>query len=404
MEDLKSSMELSYKQHPAFNFEQGEWLLDTKLSEAFDQAVVAHRQCAKSLDKTSEAALYANVSSALSNIFARLSQQASDNYERDFLQELQRAIERVLEEERAWFRKPPVAHSFCLTGNGALDNAIRMQADRHFFGVLPKSAVDEMKAIGEPALTVFRANAANGKTKREDLSANSGPVVRAIRKILNREFRKLGVLDAVSAYAGRSMTVTGLALELSVPQATWWRNAILDLPRSPNTLYAHLDESIVYPKSIVYLTNVTEKQGPTSCYPAAYEAMHLGVLQELVGRVIGTVGNGEQSPLRAYYDKQYHQSVNSEKFRRHFMRLPQALRFNSHIGWDVMPDSRFEESLERIEHKMIGPAGTFIAFDGARLLHRGGLMQEGERVALQVIFSDSTLLDRVVGKAKRMLA
>ena len=53
---------------------------------------------------------------------------------------------------------------------------------------------------------------------------------------------------------------------------------------------------------------------------------------------------------------------------------------------------------------MIGPAGTFIVFDGARLLHRGGLMEQGERVALQVIFSDLTFTERVVSKMKRILS
>jgi hypothetical protein len=96
--------------------------------------------------------------------------------------------------------------------------------------------------------------------------------------------------------------------------------------------------------------------------------------------------------------------MNSENFRRHFMRLPECLRFNSHLGWDVLPGSDLESHLAGGECKMIGPAGTFIVFDGARLLHRGGLMQEGERLALQVIFSDLTFAERAVGKVKRMLS
>jgi hypothetical protein len=195
-----------------------------------------------------------------------------------------------------------------------------------------------------------------------------------------------------------------LALELSVPQATWWRSAIDGLERPPATLYAHMDETIACPKAIVYLTDVAEKNGPTSCYSGAYEAMQLNPFQELVGRVVGTVGARADSPLKALYAKQYHQSMNSENFRRHFMRLPTSLRFNSHLGWDVLPGSAAEAQLVKIERKMIGPAGTFIAFDGARLLHRGGLMEAGERVALQVIFSDLTFMERAVSKVKRMLS
>ena len=404
MENLKTAMALNYRQHPAFVFEQDEWEVNPKLLEVFDCAVCAHRNCAARLRKKSEVALFEEVTRSLRRIFDALLQQANDKHERLFLQELGGSVQRLLDEERKWYSKPGVNRSISLGAGKTLDNAIRLQTDRHFYGALSKDAVNEIKRISEDTLGRFRVNAANGKLKREDLSINGGPVVRAIRGILNREFRKLGVLDAVSAYAGRPMTVTGLALEMSVPQATWWRNSMLDLPRAPHTLYAHLDESVIYPKSIVYLTDVTEKQGPTSCYPAAYEAMKLGVLQELIGRVLGTVGNSSQSPLHDYYEKQYHQSVNSEKFRRHFMLLPEALRFNSHLGWDVVPESSLEDSLQNCENTMTGPAGTFITFDGARLLHRGGLMQEGERIALQVVFSDITLLNRVVGKAKRMLA
>jgi hypothetical protein len=212
------------------------------------------------------------------------------------------------------------------------------------------------------------------------------------------------VLDAVSAYSGRKTRVIGLALELSVPQATWWKNSIEGLERPPHTLYAHLDETISNPKSIVYLSDVAEQNGPTGCYPGAYEAMQLNPLQEMIGRVVGTVGTGTDSPLKDYYGKQYHQSVNSENFRRHFMRLPECLRFNSHMGWDVLPGSELESQLAVSERRMTGPAGTFIAFDGACLLHRGGLMQEGERLALQVIFSDLTFTERAVGRVKRMLS
>ncbi|MFT3694672.1 MAG: FkbM family methyltransferase [Kofleriaceae bacterium] len=38
------------------------------------------------------------------------------------------------------------------------------------------------------------------------------------------------------------------------------------------------------------------------------------------------------------------------------------------------------------EQPMVGPAGTMAVFDGARLLHRGGMVREGERVALQIVF------------------
>lgn len=404
MQPLKKMMESSYREHPAFSFRDPSWDLPVEKLAAFNEAYAAARQFGSTLCAESGAALRQDLLQALDGVFASFQAQSADEYEKRFLLELKNACMRLLDEELAWYARPLRAGFVNLSDEQAWQDAVRMQRDRHFFGCLPQSTVAELRNLAERESGQFRANAAAGRLKREDLSVNSGPAVRAIRDVLNREFKALGVLDAVSAYTGRKTRVIGLALELSVPQATWWKNAIAGIGRPPRTLYAHLDETISCPKSIVYLSDVTEQNGPTGCYPGAYEAMQLTPLQEMIGRVVGTVGTHPDSPLKDYYAKQYHQSVNSENFRRHFMRLPESLRFNSHMGWDVLPGSELEGQLASSERKMTGPAGTFIAFDGARLLHRGGLMEDGERVALQVIFSDLTFVERAVSKVKRILS
>ncbi len=403
MKQINALLESNYQDHPAFQSGVSSWDAPVEQLAAFNELYAAARQLGVTLDTRSRAQIRQDLEHAINGVFAAFDAQAADEYETRFLFELKNACLRLLDEELAWYASQPGTGFVDLTDARSRQDAIRLQRNRHYFGCLPAPAVAEMRKLADGALVPCRANAAAGKLRREDLSVNSGPTVRALTKILNREFKALGVLDAVSAYTGRKTRVTGLALELSLPQATWWQNAIPGLERAPHTLYAHVDETISCPKSIVYLTDVTEQNGPTSCYPGAYEAMQLNALQEIIGRIVGTVGSGADSPLKQYYVKQYHQSVNSENFRRHFMRLPSYLRFNSHIGWDVLPGSELESTLAAAERKMTGPAGTFIAFDGARLLHRGGLMQEGERVALQVIFSDSTFTERAVNKLKRML-
>lgn len=404
MQNLKTLMEQSYKKHSAFNFDVSSWDLNNEELAAFNEAYEAIRSFGSALGSASRAALRQDLLEALEGVFASFEAQLTDQYETQFLLELKHACSRLLDEELNWYTKKPRAGVTALSDERARRDAVRMQRDRHFFGHLPQAVVGELRYLAERELGSLRINAVAGRLKREDLSVNSGATVRAIADALNREFKSMGVLDSVSAYIGRKICVGGLALELSVPQATWWKNAITSLDNPPRTLYAHLDESIVYPKSIVYLSDVTEQNGPTGCYPGAYEAMQLNPLQEIIGRVVGTVGSSADSSLNQYYVKSYHQSASSENFRRHFMRLPECLRFNSHIGWDVLPNSELEASLVDSESKMYGPAGTFIVFDGARLFHRGGLMQEGERVALQVIFSKKlTLMARAVGKVRRML-
>ena len=400
---LQHQLESSYAQHPNFQFSRPPLELDPAALEAFCTPYLVARNFGARLSRTQVEACQQQCSAAMAGVFGALLSQTTDTHEQAFLNELQTHCQRLLREELKYYAAAVLHGSVALGSAQHQRDAVRLQHDRCYFGRLPPAVSPEFLAIGATEIARFRDNARAGQVTRGDLSANSGPAVRRIMQGLNREFRALGVLDAVSAYAGSRMTVTALALELSVPQATWWGNVFESLPRAPETLYAHLDESIVYPKSIVYLTAVDERNGPTGAFVNAMEAMGLNPLQELAGRVVGNVGNVPGTPLYDYYGKQYHQSMSSERFRQHFMRLPGALRFNSHLGWDVCPGSELERSLARAEHKMVGEPGTFIVFDGARLLHRGGMVQSGERIALQVIFSNVTKASRVLGKIKRVL-
>lgn len=405
MREMKTSLENNYREHPAFTFDLPSWEVADEKIIAFTQHYKAAQEISATLDLKSVAALEGDCLQALQALFTAMEKQCADEFETRFLLELKGECIRLLDEELVWHARKRQAHFVRIVDPYVRESAIRMAADRFFFGRLSKNVVDELMRLATTDLEHFRENASVGKLARQDMSANSGAAIRSMCNVLNREFESLGVLEAVSAYTGQKTNVSALALELSVPQANWWKNAIAGLDRPPDTLYAHLDETLSHPKSIVYLSDVTEKNGATGCYPGAYEAMQLNPLQEMIGRVVGSVGSQSDSPLRDYYDKQYHQSVNSENFRRHFMRLPASLRFNSHMGWDVMPGSKLEEQMAGSERKMTGLAGTFIAFDGARLFHRGGLVEQGERVALQVVFSDKkTFSDRIVNKAKRVFS
>jgi hypothetical protein len=386
---LKATIEQSYAAHPAFQFGRS-WALCGAAGRSFAAAFEARDQQA--------------CRASMRAVFNELRAQAADDGERRFIDELHGECLRLLEAEFAHFARQRPARPAGALPAPARDVAEALAREHHHFGRLSAGAVCEMQALSAPTLAQLRQHAAAGQLTREALSINRGPVVHALATLLNREFERLGVLDAVSLHARRPMRVTGLAYELSVPQAQWWRNGLPGLARAPRTLYAHLDESSAVPKAIVYLSDVAAGNGPTSCYPGAYEALELHPLQDLIGRGVGNVGRSAHSPLHSVYAKGYHQSMTSEAFRRHFMKLPAVLRFNSHLGWDLMPDSGAEAELVRRERTMIGPAGSFIVFDGARLLHRGGLLESGERIALQVMFSEQGLLRRTAKQLRHALA
>lgn len=404
MSNLLYKLRASYINHPSFTGVSPMILSD---DGHLDKFVMAYQQLNSRTLETDFNDYQVNKNICLrsiSKIFENLKSQIDDDDEYLFLTELEAEINRLLLDEVDNISRPKLfsnsPHHVLNSNDIYLSN---LSNDRFIFGEISKNCLDKINAIGAPFLSIFRSRVKEGKLTREDLSFGSCIEANKISKILDKEFDRLGINSAISAYSGRSMHVGGVGFELSVPQANWWRNQISEIDAIPKTLYAHFDESIRFPKAIVYLSDVSESNGPTGCYPKVYEDLELNPLMEIIGRVIGNVGNNINSPLHSKYQKTYHQSASSPLFRKHFMRLPEELRFNSHFGWDVLPGSDFEESLVNREKKLIGPAGSFVAFDGSKLLHRGGLVDRGDRIALQVIFVNKlSFFSRVINKLKRI--
>ena len=90
-----------------------------------------------------------------------------------------------------------------------------------------------------------------------------------------------------------------------------------------------------------------ETNGPTGYYPHAYESLVLNPLQELVSRVIGNVGN-DPSPRCASTTRSPITSRCAPGLPGPLRELPE-LRFNSHFGWDILPDSGAEQQLSANE-------------------------------------------------------
>jgi hypothetical protein len=395
MSNLREELEASYDRHPAFGIGVRPSSLDGAHLREFSAAYESLAAYAARMSSACHADAVQRCGDLFETLWTRLVEQGADGHEKRFFLELGAEVRRLLGEELAFYRMGPKAYDIGFRAKGALEDALSLHRERHYFGRLSTPAVEKILALSAQKLDRFRAVAAAGKFRRDELTLGQGNEIRGIMAVLNAEFARSGVLDALAAYSGQRVWVNGLALELSVPQSKWWESSMPELSRPPHTVYAHLDEAIANPKAIVYLTDVTHGHGPTSCYPHAFDDLALNPLQALVGRVVANVGSRADSPLCAYYEKRYHQSMSSERFRHHFLRLPRELRFNSHFGWDVMPDSDAEKDLLARERHMIGGAGTYIVFDGARLLHRGGMPQKGERVALQVVFGKSSILRRV---------
>lgn len=356
------------------------WVVDAELVDEFSSLYGR----LKETGEVREGAL----SDVLNRIFVYLNGQATHELERRFLTELFEDLQ-LLVGHHIDFYSARTRNALPARGRAA-----QLCSEGFYITTISGRALDEIRGLAAPLLDVLRANARNGQLARTDLSVSSGRVIRRIVRALNREFATNGVLSDVEMLLRRRPRVVGLALELSVAGSSWWK-----LPTAssewPKTLYAHVDRAVDAPKSIVYLTDVGPMNGPTSCYPSAYQQVDKNSLQDLVGRSLETIGRNPDSPLHDYYSLSG-QPLQNERFRGHFMSLPAALRFNSHFGWDVEPRSQLEDFLVGSEFQVLGPAGTALVFDGAELLHRGGLIEEGERVVLQVVFGDPTLRQRAM--------
>jgi hypothetical protein len=369
--NLQNSYVSNYSINPAFKVSREPLRIESEKLKKFNLVIGLSREpiSNKAIKESKE---------LLGDIFQQLLDQKLDKYEREFIKGLHTEILNYLDSEfifRAKLKKPKFDDP----------NSKALRDSAFFYSELSESTRSKILKLSDSQVKIFRERAQAGLLKRTDLSINEGKVVVKISKLIDKDFRSQGIFDLVSDYVGIKYTFTGVSLELSVAGSTWWKNSIQG-STPPRTMYAHLDESIYAPKAIVYLSDVGPNNGPTSSYPGVYDSLNNNPLQDIIGRVVGRVGNNSESILFDYYAKSYHQSMGSIKFREHFMMLPESLRFNSHFGWDILADSELEGVISDREEVMLGGPGKFVVFDGSRLLHRGGLIEEGERLVLQVVF------------------
>jgi hypothetical protein len=326
------------------------------------------------------------------NYLIENSKLQKDQYLEYFVEELCGYIEGYLSEIQKYF----CSRKKIYINNYKLKNGF-------YFDEISNDTVDEILNLCSENLKRFKNNAEKGLTKRKELSINAGWKIRKVINILNKEFDKKKINDQISYYMQKNYCVTSCSLELSVPNSKWWKN-VENNKVSSHTNYAHVDESFIYPKCILYLTDVSKNNGPTSFYPKIYKSLSLNFLQDTIGKVIGNIGGGKKSKLKNYYKKKYHQPMSCEKFLKHYTFLPEKLRFNSHIGWDILSDSPLEKEMINDEKFLIGKKGTCVIFDGSKILHRGGLINSGERIVLQIVFGPKiNILKKIYNKIIRKI-
>ena len=273
---------------------------------------------------------------------------------------------------------------------------------KYFISEIDFTLINEIKNTLKSELDKLIKKEKVNLITRSDLTCAGGLKIRKVIRILNEYLNDNGHLKIVSDYLGFASNINGLALELSSSKSNWWKHKKNNL--KPKTLAVHLDKEFTSVKSILYLSDVKKDNGPFSVYPNIYEELNLNIFQDILGRIIlETATNIKNKKLKNYLNiKENSQPFLSENLQKIYTKLPEIISFNSHFGWEIESGSHLEKKIISSKNIICGSPGTMITFDGSRLLHSGGLVNNDNRIALQIIYSRKINFIRKYAKKLKM--
>ena len=254
-----------------------------------------------------------------------------------------------------------------------LEKGVQLDENGYYIESIDNLDIELFDKLIQPYKNKILKSYESGSRSREELSINiwDNNVSEAIAKLVTTKDIPL----IVSNHRFDQVDHIGFALELSPPDAQWWKNKYDDrcFNGSRDTVYYHYDESRVVYKAILYLNDITsEEYGATSVIPQSYK-WNLPRFQWAIGRAIGgPPSSGDE--------------LSTENYIEYFMQFPECSQFVSGFGWDVLKDSAIEKKLIQERQIITGPKGTIVVFAGGNIIHRGGLVEEGHRWVCQIIF------------------
>jgi hypothetical protein len=246
---------------------------------------------------------------------------------------------------------------------------------------MPSDTVDKLKFVLNADVEKLRQMSAEAP---DDIIVSFPTNPESLRIVINY-CSDAGIFDMLSAFYGENFRGAGFVIHYSHPKDRWFRvfdDLGLDVPR---TAQMHYDLDFSPPKAMLYLNDVNEDQGAFSYIPKESDWEHFGMGLALKKEILYAV---------SYYTTEtFGKSVkgNSSIFRypearRALASLPRTLRGTSHQGDHILNDTALSSALLKAERVVTGKAGTMPLFAGSHVLHRGGVVKSGERIALQIVF------------------
>lgn len=284
---------------------------------------------------------------------------------------------------------------------GAISEHIgsRMREAGVFACLADPGRVQSLLRLAAPLRREVEHRAAEARGQRCQVNVpQEGPLWQAIGALI----RDTGLQGGLSNYDRHDLKVAWATLERSNAEQTWWgapyRGEGLTTSRCA---YFHNDHSHRTLKTILYLSDVGDQNGPFGYVAGSHRWQRSSTATAFVKAL-------DQGRLAAWEaqnpgaDNDYRPYLVERKAREGFMLLPAPLRATSHFGDDVLDGSALSARLLAAEQVFGSAEANCIAFDGDRGIHRGGLVREGTRWALQLGFTESrSAPTRVKKRAKQ---
>ena len=251
-------------------------------------------------------------------------------------------------------------------GAGAVHRGLAGQARGPGGGLRPARSAGGAGAAARPnsALSALHKQF-NPRSTENELFIHEDHAPAAF-EALRAAMRGQGALDAASRYQGRSLDVTYLKLLINHAEDDWWRAPFADIGLGdPPAISMHVDH-LWTTKAILYLSEVGADNGPF-CYCLGSNHVQIGWLEGAARRANDRIDLSSCAP----------------ESRRLFHALPRRLRRKAKFGNDIESDHPQLGRLLASERRFTSADGDLILFDD-RGIHRGGMVQAGERCMLQI--------------------
>jgi hypothetical protein len=373
-----------YSRHPAFQARFKDLPCPDEILAELDDIYRLASTNLNSISSKTLRFLEARSLKLLSSLFSIWTDAADSSLQKDFLADLHLEAASLVKEDFIKFFICSQNRSRFFVPIEHLSKFSSLCSHGYLFGSLENKEAQNLILLASATVQTLLENERSGRLTRDDLSCNSGPAINSLAVLLNHYFETQGFNRLMSFYLGYDVEIGGLALEIGSDKSTWWHS---NYDNPPQTLYIHRDETTRFPKAFIYLSNISEDDGPFSVFPDA-DTIHGAPtwVQNLIGRRIGAIGRSSYHLSYGKFSHIYHQAFGDPIFRSLFRSLPAAARYSSHYGWDLLRDDPVHDLLIQNEIPLLGDPGTFLIFDGSRVSHRALQHASSNHVSLQAIF------------------